>query len=112
MLQDALALDYSPKLDRAHRSLQPKWKDGNPPRPIVVKFHYFQEKVDVLRKSVAAGAIFHNNKRIHIYPDYTPSVRAKRAAFNEVRGLLRHCPEVKYGILYLAILWITTPEIA
>ncbi|KAL7374712.1 hypothetical protein ABVT39_005980 [Epinephelus coioides] len=108
MLQDALALDYSPKLDRAHRSLQPKRKDGNLPRPIVVKFHYFQEKVDVLRKSAAAGAIFHN-RRIHIYADNTPSVRAKRAAFNEVRGLLRRCPEVKYGILYPAILWITTP---
>ncbi|KAL7375550.1 hypothetical protein ABVT39_019356 [Epinephelus coioides] len=108
MLQDALALDYSPKLDWAHRSLQPKRKDGNPPRPIVVKFHYFQEKVDVLRKSAAAGVIFHN-RRIHIYADNTPSVRAKRAAFNEVRGLLRRCPEVKYGISYPAILWITTP---
>lgn len=35
-------------LNQAHRSLQPRPKDGDAPRPIIVKFHYFQEKVDVL----------------------------------------------------------------
>ena len=50
LLKEALALDYTPTLDRAHRSLQPRPKDGDAPRPIIVKFHYFQEKVDILRK--------------------------------------------------------------
>lgn len=46
LLRDSLKLDYTPTLDRAHRSLQQKPKSGDPPRPIVVKFHYLQEKVE------------------------------------------------------------------
>ena len=40
LLQDSLTLDYTPTLVWVHRSLKPKSED--PPRPIVVKFHYFQ----------------------------------------------------------------------
>ena len=109
LLKEALALDYTPTLDRAHRSLQPRPKDGDAPRPIIVKFHYFQEKVDVLRKAMGAGPITHKGKRFYIYPDYSAVVRKKRAAFTEVRGLLRRCTGVKYGLLYPATLKITTP---
>lgn len=109
LLKEALALDYTPKLDRAHRSLQPRPKDGNAPRPIIIKFHYFQEKVDVLRKAMGAGPISHNGKRFYIYPDYSPAVRKKRAAFTEVRRLLRRCAGVKYGLLFPATLKITAP---
>ncbi|CAI5689230.1 unnamed protein product [Oreochromis niloticus] len=109
LLKEALALDYTPTLDRAHRSLQPRPKDGDAPRPIIVKFHYFQEKVDVLRKAMGAGPITHNGKRFYIYPDYSAAVRKKRAAFTEVRGLLRRCTGVKYGLLYPATLKITAP---
>ncbi|KAL7397156.1 hypothetical protein ABVT39_004763 [Epinephelus coioides] len=109
LLKDALGLDYTPKLDRAHRSLQPRPKDGDAPRPIIAKFHYFQEKMDVLRKAMGAGPISHNGKRFFIYPDYSAAVRKKRAAFTEVRRLLRRCPGVKYGLLYPATLKITAP---
>uniref|UniRef100_A0A3Q3BY06 Reverse transcriptase zinc-binding domain-containing protein n=1 Tax=Haplochromis burtoni TaxID=8153 RepID=A0A3Q3BY06_HAPBU len=109
LLKEALALDYTPTLDRAHRSLQPRPKDGNAPRPIIVKFHYFQEKVDVLRKAMGAGPITRNGKRFYIYPDYSATVRKKRSAFTEVRRLLRRCTGVKYGLLYPATLKITTP---
>ncbi|KAJ4938114.1 hypothetical protein JOQ06_002740, partial [Pogonophryne albipinna] len=71
LLQDALSLDYTPTLDRAHRGLQPKPADGDAPRPIIIKFHYFQEKADIIRKAMGAGPIFHNGKRFYIYPDYT-----------------------------------------
>ncbi|KAF3844172.1 hypothetical protein F7725_013513 [Dissostichus mawsoni] len=108
LLQDALSLDYTPTLDRAHRGLQPKPADGDAPRPIIIKFHYFQEKADIIRKAMGAGPIFHNGKRFYIYPDYTLSVRKRRAAFTEVRGLLRRCPDVKYGLVYPATLKITT----
>lgn len=109
LLKEALALDYTPTLDRAHRSLQPRPKDGDAPRPIIVKFHYFQEKVDVLRKAMGAGPITRNGKRFYIYPDYSATVRKKRSAFTEVRRLLRRCTGVKYGLLYPATLKITTP---
>lgn len=108
LLHDSLKLDYTPTLDRGHKSLQQKPKSGDPPRPIVVKFHYFQEKVDVLRKAARAGHILHNGKRIHIYPDYTAKATKQHAAFKEVRGLLHRCADVKFGILYPATLKITT----
>lgn len=44
LLQEILGLDYAPTLDRAHRSIQSASKNGEPPRPILVKFHYLQEK--------------------------------------------------------------------
>lgn len=75
LLQETLSLDYTPTLDRAHRSLQPRPKDGDALRPIIIKFHYFQEKADVLRKAMGAGPLFHSGKRFHIYPDYSASVR-------------------------------------
>lgn len=109
LLKETLNLDYTPTLDRAHRSLQPRPKHGDAPRPIIVKFHYFQEKVDVLRKAMGAGTISHNGKRFSIYPDYSAAVRKKRAAFTEVRRLLRRCPGVRYGLLYPATLKITAP---
>ncbi|KAI4816700.1 hypothetical protein KUCAC02_009015 [Chaenocephalus aceratus] len=66
LLQDALSLDYTPTLDRAHRGLQPKPADGDAPRPIIIKFHYFQEKADIIRKAMGAGPIFHNGKHLHL----------------------------------------------
>lgn len=109
LLQDSLGLSYTPTLDRPHRSLQPRPKDVNCPRLIVIKFHYFQEKVDVLRKAMSAGPIFHNGRRLHIYLDYAASVSKRRATFTKVQEILRRCPGVKYGILYPATLKITTP---
>lgn len=44
LLQEILGIDYSPTLDRA-------LKNGEPPRPIIVKFHYLQEKVNILCKA-------------------------------------------------------------
>jgi hypothetical protein len=37
------------------------------------------------------------------------TVMKKRSAFNEVRGLLHRCLDTKFGILYPAVLKITTP---
>lgn len=110
LLQDALGLDYTPTLDRAHRSLMPKPKQGDPPRPIVVKFHYFQEKMDVLRRASSRRPVQHNNKPIYIYPDYTAAVRKRWAAFKEARELLSHCPNTRFGLLFPATLKITGPN--
>ncbi|CAI5670261.1 unnamed protein product [Oreochromis niloticus] len=103
LLKEALALDYTPTLDRAHRSLQPRPKDGDAPRPIIVKFHYFQEKVDVLRKAMRAGPITHNGKRFYIYPDYSAAVRKKRAAFTEWHCKLKSALKKKFQCVFEGI---------
>lgn len=68
LLKEALALDYTQALNEAHRSLQPRLKDGDIQRPIIVKFHYFQERADVLQKAMNAGPITHNGKRFSRLP--------------------------------------------
>ncbi len=41
--------------------------------------------------------------RIRILPDYTQIVMELRAAFNEVRGMLRSCEGVRFGLWYREI---------
>lgn len=48
--------------------------------------------------------------RISVVPDYTQAVSKQRAAFTEIRALLRNYENVRYGLLYPAILRITTPD--
>ncbi|KAK7886947.1 hypothetical protein WMY93_026568 [Mugilogobius chulae] len=105
IIKEALELDHTPALDWAYRS-GPQSTFQN----FVIKFHDFQDKVDVLRKAAARRLGTQGKPQLRIYPDYTPTVRAKRAAFNEVRALLRDCPDVRYGISYPATLGITTRE--
>ena len=63
----------------------------------------------ILRKSLAAqNLISEHGDRIQIFPDYTHSVAQQRAAFKQVRQLLQHCEDVKYGTWYPTKLRITT----
>ncbi|KAL7841142.1 hypothetical protein SRHO_G00248330 [Serrasalmus rhombeus] len=48
--------------------------------------------------------------RIRVLPDFTLTVSRRRAAFNEIRSLLRGCEGVRYGLMYPATLRITTSE--
>ncbi|KAK7940026.1 hypothetical protein WMY93_003352 [Mugilogobius chulae] len=86
MLKEMLGLNFTPTLDRAHRSLgQP----GNSPRAIVVKFHYFQEKEDMFRRATSSQPLFLQDMKISIFHDFTAIVAKKRAAFSEAKRLLR-----------------------
>lgn len=107
MLKEILGLNFVPTLDRAHRSLRPLPKTGDPPRAVVVKFHYFQEREDVFRRAGATPLLL-QGKRISIFPDYTNEVTKRRAAFTEAKRLLRSCINVRFGLLYPATLRITT----
>ncbi|KAK7881017.1 hypothetical protein WMY93_030606 [Mugilogobius chulae] len=97
MLKEMLGLNFTPTLDRAHRSLgQP----GNSPRAIVVKFHYFQEKEDVFRRAASSQPLFLQDMKISIFHDFTAIVAKKRAAFSEAKRLLRDVTGVKFGVLF------------
>ena len=45
LLKDVMGSQFNtlPELDRAHRILTPKPKSGQPPRPIIVAFHRYQD---------------------------------------------------------------------
>uniref|UniRef100_A0A8C5N6I4 Uncharacterized protein n=1 Tax=Gouania willdenowi TaxID=441366 RepID=A0A8C5N6I4_GOUWI len=109
LLQELLSLDAAPTLDAAHRSLQPAPVRGQRPRPLIVKFHYNQEKLEVLRKAARNGPVLYNNDKILIFPDLPPTVVRRRGAFKDVKELLRGCQDVRYGMLYPAKLRISSP---
>lgn len=112
LLKDALNLEAPPLLDRAHRSLRSKpTEDNQPPRALVVKCHYFSEKEAILRKAVEKRLLTTaDGDKIRVLPDFTLTVSRRRAAFNEVRSMLRSCEGVRYGLMYPATLRITTSE--
>lgn len=112
VLKEALGLDKLPTLDRVHRTLRTKpVQDDLPPRAFVVKCHYFTEKELLLKKAAEAGVITTaDGDTIRVLPDFTQAVSKQRAAFTEVRKLLRSCAGVRYGLRYPATLRITTAD--
>ncbi|XP_035508028.1 uncharacterized protein LOC118320994, partial [Morone saxatilis] len=109
LLEDILGLDDKPVLDRAHRTLRAKPKDGEPPRPLVIRVNLFQVRNQILRRAGEAFPLSYMGKRISIFPDFTAAVAKKRAAFAAVKKELHSCPNVKFGLLYPATLRITLP---
>lgn len=109
LLQEVLGLDAAPTLDRAHRSLQPAPGQGRRARPFIIKFHYYQEKMEVLRRAAQKSPLIYGGDKISIFPDLPSSVVKRRGTFKEVKDLLRGCPDVKFGMLYPAKLRITSP---
>ena len=71
LLKEALKLEKEPLVDCTHRTLQPKPKPGERPRPIVARLHYHMDCVDILRRARAQRRIkigdmtFLNLPRLH-----------------------------------------------
>lgn len=110
LLMDLLGLDGLPGLDRAHRTLRAKPKEGEPPRPMVIRVTQFQVRNAILRRAGQSSPLLHNGKRVHIFPDFTPTVAKRRVAFVQVKRALHACGSVKFGLRYPATLHITKPS--
>lgn len=110
LLRDLLGLTEKPLLDRAHRTLREKPKEGEPPRPILTRIHFFHVRCLILQRAGEASPLLYNGKKVSVFPDYTSSVAKKRAAFTPVKRTLRSHTAVKFGLLYPAVLRITMPD--
>lgn len=77
------------------------------PRAIIAKLHYYQDCVQILLSARTRGLLSFNGEPITIFPDYTATVAKARAAFTEVRELLRDRQGVRYGILFPVRFWVT-----
>ncbi|KAF7661707.1 hypothetical protein LDENG_00255570 [Lucifuga dentata] len=78
---------HPPLLDRAHRlgrSTDDGGERSSRPRPIIVRFHYYQDKEWVLAKR--RGELSFRGHRIYIYPDLSTSLARQRAAFSGVKA--------------------------
>ena len=72
-------LPKPPVLDRAHRSLAPKLKQGERPRPVIVRFHDYQTKEKVLRKARRRRSdLQYLGNPVTLYEDFSPEVMAQR----------------------------------
>lgn len=109
LLKEILQLDEEPLLDRAHRILRDKPKEGAAPRPFVVRIHYFHIRNKILRRAGELSPLLYRGKKISIFADYASSVAKKRAAFSIVKRQLHSCPGVKFGLVFPAVLRITLP---
>ncbi len=112
-------LSAPPEIDRAHRSLAPKPRQGDRPRPFIVQFHRFLDKDTVLRWAKEHKEISYQGHTIKIYEDFSLGIARKRATFNRVKSNLNK-KGICFGMIHPARLRIThnsehvfdTPEAA
>lgn len=81
-------LSSIPELDRAHRSLAPKPGPKDRPRPVIIRFHRFQVKEQVIREARKRTDLEYNGHRLRFYDDYTADVLKQRAEYKDVMAEL------------------------
>lgn len=104
LLQDILGADNFPhgvELQRAHRSLAPRPKPGQPPRAIIMQFLRYQDKERALTAARKLGTLRHENNIIRLYPDYSFELQQKRRRFDDAKKILRE-KKVEYRLVYPA----------
>lgn len=111
LLKEAFKLDEAPLIDRSHRSLQDAPEEGEPPRTVIARLHYYQDCDKILRLARAKQKIKVGDMTISVFPDYTARVAKARAAFNGVKKILKDVPDVKFGVRFPAKLRITFNEV-
>lgn len=92
--------DKPPELERAHRSLAPKPKLGDPPRSFIACFHQHQEKERALGWARQHELKF-QGKVLRVHPDLSTKILKKCAAFNVVKHAL-YQKEVQFRLVYPA----------
>ncbi|KAJ4948792.1 hypothetical protein JOQ06_020315 [Pogonophryne albipinna] len=78
---------------------------GNPTQFIAGLLHEEKERIQRLIRQ--KGRLEFQGKQILIFPDYSADLSRRRAAFSEVKELLRKEEGVRYGLLYPARLRIS-----
>lgn len=112
MLKTVLQFDREIKVDRSHRVLpRGTSRDKDYSRVIIAKLHYDVDAVEILRKARDKAPLYYNGQRISIFPDYTASVAKARAAFTDVRKILRGQSNIRYGLFFPARFRITYQEV-
>lgn len=109
LLKEALKLEKDPLIDRWHRTLRSKPRQNEPPRPIVVRLHYYKDCVDILNRAKTQQRIRIQGMTISIFPDFTMKTARARAAFKDFRRQLREMnrPGLSYGLVFPACLKVS-----
>ncbi|KAK1906828.1 LINE-1 retrotransposable element ORF1 protein [Dissostichus eleginoides] len=67
------------RIDRAHRTLTPRSKESDPPRPILVGLADYTVKEQILRQAWTQGQVKIGDRQIYFDNDYSPELQRKRA---------------------------------
>lgn len=74
------------------------------PRPILVKFHYFQDKMKILKLSrERKEPLQYKGTRVYIYPDFSAGLVQRRRGFDTIKKKLRD-QGIKYALIFPCIL--------
>lgn len=107
LLKEVFQMDKDIQVDCSHRSLTQR-RPGGRPRAIIAKLSSEGDALDIVsRARNTGGKLRYRGNPISILPDYTARVVKARAAFTDVRKILRDRPGVRYGIFYPTRLRIT-----
>ena len=93
-------------IDRAHRTFALRPTNGESPRAILVRLHYYTDRQKILDMGKTKGRLIYKGDQVHIFPDMSPEVSRQRAAFNPVKRKLREA-NVTYSLFYPARLTIS-----
>lgn len=94
----------SPVIERCHRTSVKDNFRAKGPRPILVKFHYFQDRLKIMKLSrEKTEPLQYEGARVYIYPDFSAGLVQRRRGFDEAKKKL--CDwGIKYGLIYPCIL--------
>uniref|UniRef100_H3ALZ3 L1 transposable element RRM domain-containing protein n=1 Tax=Latimeria chalumnae TaxID=7897 RepID=H3ALZ3_LATCH len=71
------------EIERAHRVLRPRPKEGEKPRIIIFKLLRFPDKVRILRRARELGQLTYKNQKMIFFPDISVDLQARRREFTE-----------------------------
>ena len=90
----------SPVIERCHRTGVKDNSRAKGPRPILVKFHYFQDKLKIMNLSrEKTEPLQYEGARVYIYPDFSAGLVQRRRGFDEAKKKLRD-RGIKYALTF------------
>uniref|UniRef100_H2ZYI1 L1 transposable element RRM domain-containing protein n=1 Tax=Latimeria chalumnae TaxID=7897 RepID=H2ZYI1_LATCH len=97
------------KIERAHRALRPRPKEGEKPRIMIFKLLRFPDKVRILRRARELGQLTFKNQKIFFFPDISAELQARRCEFTEAQRLC-HSLHLPFSPLHPARLRVSLRE--
>uniref|UniRef100_H3AQT8 L1 transposable element RRM domain-containing protein n=1 Tax=Latimeria chalumnae TaxID=7897 RepID=H3AQT8_LATCH len=97
------------EIERAHRALRPRPREGERPRIIIFKLLRFPDKVRILRRAREMGQLTYQNQRMIFFLDVSAELQAKRHEFTEARCLC-HSLQIPFSLLHPAKLRVSLKE--
>lgn len=73
------------------------------PRPFILCFHCYQERERVLQLAMQKRQLSFEGKKIHIFPDFSARLVAKRSTYKKVKVQLYE-KDIKFSLRYPATL--------